>query len=75
MCIRDRIPFDPPLSDLTGRRVLVTAGRRDPICPPDLTQALADHLGAQGAAVSLHWHGGGHEIAPSEWQAVEAFLR
>ena len=69
------IPFDPPAAPgLNGRRVLITAGQRDPICPPALTQRLADHLEGQGAAVTLHWHGGGHEIAPSEWQAVQAFL-
>ena len=49
------IPFDPPpRPGLAGRRVLVTAGRRDPICPPALTQGLADYLGAQGAAVTLY---------------------
>lgn len=69
------IPFAPPASPgLEGRRVLITAGQRDPICPPALTQRLADHLEGQGAAVTLHWHGGGHEIAPSEWEAVQTFL-
>ena len=69
------IPFSPPVAPgLEGRRVLITAGQRDPICPPALTQRLADHLEGQGAAVTLHRHGGGHEIAPSEWQAVQEFL-
>jgi phospholipase/carboxylesterase len=69
------IPFDPPPApELAGRRVLITAGQRDPICPPALTQRLADWLEGQGAEVTLHWHGGGHEVAPSEWQAVQAFL-
>ena len=27
------IPWEPAPVDLTGRRVLITAGRRDPICP------------------------------------------
>lgn len=69
------IPFAPPPNPaLAGRRVLITAGRRDPICPPELTQALADHLEGQGAAVTLLWHGGGHEVAPSEWEAAASFL-
>ena len=68
------IPFDPPPGDLSGRRVLVTAGERDPICPPALTQRLADALEARGAAVTLRWHAGGHEVAASEWDAVSAFL-
>ncbi len=69
------IPFEPPPAPgLAGRRVLITAGQRDPICPAPLTQRLADWLKSQGADVSLRWHAGGHEIAPSEWQAVQAFL-
>lgn len=69
------IPFEPPPAPgLKGRRVLITAGQQDPICPAPLTQRLADWLGAQGAEVALRWHGGGHEIAPAEWQAVREFL-
>jgi phospholipase/carboxylesterase len=69
------IPFTPaPQPGLAGRRVLITAGRRDPICPAPLTQALADWLGSQGAEVTLHWHDGGHEIAQTELGALRAFL-
>ena len=69
------IPFTPPdAPGLQGRRVLITAGQRDPICPPQLTMRLSDWLETQGARVTLHWHGGGHEVAPSEWQAVQGFL-
>lgn len=70
------IPFTPaPQPGLAGRRVLITAGRRDPICPAALTQTLADWFTAQGAAVTLHWHPGGHEVAPDEVQALAAFLQ
>lgn len=69
------IPFVPPdQPGLAGRRVLITAGRRDPICPPALTQGLADWLSGQGAEVGLHWHEGGHEVAASEWGAVQGFV-
>ncbi len=69
------IPFTPePAPGLKGRRILITAGKRDPICPAPLTQALADWLGAQGADVTLHWHAGGHEIAQSELGAIQGFL-
>jgi phospholipase/carboxylesterase len=68
------IPFDPgAVAGLAGRRVLIAAGRRDPICPGPLSQRLADWYGAQGADVALHWHDGGHEIAASEIAAVQAF--
>ena len=69
------IPFEPaPQPGLAGARVLITAGRRDPICPAPLTQRLADWLSAQGAGVSLAWAEGGHEIAASELAAIRAFL-
>lgn len=69
------IPWVPdPQPGLKGRRVLITAGERDPICPAPMTQALADYLAAQGAEVTLHWHPGGHEIARSELAAITEFL-
>ena len=70
------IPFDPaPQPGLAGQRILITAGQRDPICPAPLTQKLADYYAAQGAVVSLHWHPGGHEIAPSEVDVITTTLR
>lgn len=69
------IPFDPaPQPGLAGRRVLITAGERDPICPPDRTRALAAYYADQGAEVELVWHGGGHEIARNEIDALTAFF-
>jgi phospholipase/carboxylesterase len=66
------IPFSPPEIDLGGTTVLITAGRRDPICPAALSQRLADWYAARGATVTLDWHPGGHEIAPSEIDAIRA---
>lgn len=69
------IPWTPdPQPGLKGRRVLITAGERDPICPAPMTQALADYLAAQGAEVTLDWHPGGHEIAQGELAAIAGFL-
>jgi phospholipase/carboxylesterase len=69
------IPFEPKVDgDLAGRRVLITAGRRDPICPPDLTSRLEAHLRAQGADVRVEWHEGGHEIRENEIAAARLFL-
>jgi phospholipase/carboxylesterase len=69
------IPWEPdPQPGLRGRRVLITAGQRDPICPAQLTQSLADYLVAHGAIVEMHWHPGGHEISQSEITAISAFL-
>jgi phospholipase/carboxylesterase len=69
------IPFAPaPQPGLSGKRILITAGQRDPICPAPLTQKLADTYQSQGADVTLHWHPGGHEIASSEGDALTSFL-
>lgn len=69
------IPFAPaPNAGLAGKRVLITAGRRDPICPPAMTQALANFLTAQDAAVTIRWHEGGHEVRPDEIEASRSFF-
>ncbi len=69
------IPFRPARAALAGTRALITAGERDPICPPALTEALAGYLREDGAEVQLHWHPGGHEIRPEEIAAAHRFLR
>lgn len=66
-------PEDQP--GLAGLPVLITAGRRDPICPLPQTQALADWLRRQGAAVDLDLHDGGHEVAQTELNRIAQFLR
>ncbi|CAN7370004.1 alpha/beta hydrolase [Rhizobium sp. LjRoot30] len=65
------IPFAPrDNAGLAGRKVLITAGQRDPICPPDLTTALADYFTRQNAVLDLEWHAGGHDIRPNEIDAI-----
>jgi phospholipase/carboxylesterase len=69
------IPWEPaPQPGLKGRRVLITAGQRDPICPAPLTERLAKWFEAQGAEVAVAWHPGGHEIAQAEIAAIQRFL-
>jgi len=69
------IPFEPKVNgSLAGKQILVTAGRRDPICPPKLTSRLEAYLQAAGANVTLDWHDGGHELRTSEMNAVANFL-
>lgn len=68
------IPFEPAMNDLAGKLVLVTAGRRDPICPPELTTRLMAHLRERGADGTVEWHEGGHEVRENEIEAVRHFL-
>lgn len=69
------IPFaPPPAKGLKSKRVLITAGERDPICPPPATAALADYFESQGAQVELAWHEGGHELRQQELLAARDLL-
>ncbi len=69
------IPWSPePQPGLSRRRVLITAGQQDPICPALMTDALASYLGDQGVDLTLHWHAGGHEIRRDELDAIQRFL-
>ncbi|MET3855859.1 alpha/beta hydrolase [Rhizobium sp. OAE497] len=69
------IPFQPkPNPELSGRRVLITAGQRDPICPVPLTEALAAYFETEKAKVTTEWHAGGHDIRPNEIDAIRTFF-
>lgn len=70
------IPFKPKDNPaLKGTKVLITAGRTDPIGPERVTQALNDYLVGQGADVTIDWHEGGHEIRKNEVEAAQRFLK
>lgn len=69
------IPFRPKDNPaLAGRKILITAGERDPICPPPLTQSLADYFTRQNATVRLEWHAGGHDIRQNEITAIQQLV-
>lgn len=69
------IPFEPEIAgSLKGKRIVMTAGRRDPICPPNLTSRLEAYLKSAGADVTLVWHEGGHELRETEIDAARALF-
>ena len=69
------IPFAPVWGEGAVRtRFLVTAGRKDPICPERLATRLTDYLEDAGAETEIEWHEGGHEIRPNETVAAGRFL-
>ena len=59
---------------LLAKHVLITAGKRDPICPAPKSESLAAYFRNQGADVSLQWHDGGHELRQTEVEFVKGFL-
>lgn len=69
------IPWQPaPQQGLAGRRILVTGGARDPICPMPLTEGLIGYLDAQGVQLETLIHPGGHELRPEELAALRDLL-
>jgi phospholipase/carboxylesterase len=69
------IPFQPKANPgLSGRKILITAGERDPISPAPVTRALAEYFEAQNASVTTEWHPGGHDIRQNEIDAIHRFF-
>jgi phospholipase/carboxylesterase len=70
------IPWTPdPQPGLADTRVLITAGRRDPICPASQTEALETWFKAQGTVPQTFWHPGGHELIQDEIGRLAGFLQ
>ncbi|MEM6578373.1 MAG: alpha/beta hydrolase [Pseudomonadota bacterium] len=70
------IPWAPdPVPGLAGKRVLITAGERDPICPLEMSHRLIHWFDAQDARVTTEIHDGGHELRQTELQALQDLLR
>lgn len=69
------VPFAPaPQPGLKGKRVLITAGRRDPMASVAATEALLAYFVANEAQAQLVWHEGGHELRREELLAARVFL-
>lgn len=56
--------------DLSGRKVVLTAGRNDPITPWPKSAHLIEDLQRAGADVETDVHDGGHELRDSELAAL-----
>ncbi|OLT07541.1 hydrolase [Pseudonocardia sp. CNS-004] len=70
------VPFrTAPPTDLTGKRVAVVNGRRDPMATAEHTDVLAAQLRDRGADVTVLRHDGGHTIDPTQLPAIAAFIK
>ena len=75
LLLRAMVPLIPePLPALDEVRVLIAAGRHDPIATPGQTQALADLLTRAGADVNVHWSQAGHNLTPEDLQAGSRWM-
>jgi len=73
--LRALLPLEPPKPPvLTGKPVLIAAGRRDPYAPIERVEALADRLRRAGAEVVLQWSERGHELDPAELERVAGWF-
>jgi predicted esterase len=73
--LRPMVPLVPdPLPDLHDVRVLIAAGRQDPIVRPEQSQELVELLEKAGAEVSLQWTSAGHNLSREDLQAGERWL-
>ncbi|MCC1491063.1 alpha/beta hydrolase [Cognatishimia sp. F0-27] len=69
------IPWTPePVPAMSGKPVLITAGRRDPITPWTMSAELVSWFEAQGAVVTTVVHEGGHELREEEIAALAQLL-
>jgi phospholipase/carboxylesterase len=56
---------------LDGRKILITAGINDPICPVGESRAVNEILKAAKAEVSLQWFNDGHRLTFKEVEAAK----
>lgn len=54
------------LPNLAGANVLITAGKQDPMCPPEEAEDLHDMLENADAQVETFWTEGGHQLVQEE---------
>jgi len=70
-----QVTLEPETSlDLSGKRILISAGRADPLVPPTETERLAEQFRQRGAQVDLRWQPGGHTLSQAEALAARAWL-
>ena len=62
-------------ADLSNLKVLITAGKRDAICPELESKELDVILSNAGTNVQLTWFPGGHEICKPEIETIKEWLK
>ncbi|QGH34318.1 carboxylesterase [Gracilibacillus salitolerans] len=59
------------LPDLASVKLLITAGRNDPLCTEQETIDLEEILKENGADVQVHWENNGHQLTQTEVEAAK----
>jgi len=63
------------LPDLSDKKVFISAGTNDPICPKTESEDLANLLKGAGAEVELHWENRGHQLTLSEVESASEWYK
>jgi phospholipase/carboxylesterase/glyoxalase family protein len=72
---RAMVPFEPDIiRDFNSLPVFMGAGTRDQIVPQGQPQELAAIFESGGAAVTLFWHQGGHDLGDDDVEAARRWL-
>ncbi len=72
---RPMVPLVPnPLPDLSGVRVFVSSGLRDPVVPRRENDRLVNLLRETGATVTVRWADAGHEIGEGNTRPARKWL-
>jgi phospholipase/carboxylesterase len=73
--LRAMVPLtNPPLANLSGKRVLISNGENDPIVPVENTHRLVSLFKTRGAAVTLEWQQAGHGLVGEDLSVAKHWL-
>jgi predicted esterase len=73
--LRPMVVYKPSESaDLSGSAVYISAGRMDPIVPPESVETLVSLFESAHADVTLKWQLAGHSLVPSEVREAGEWL-
>jgi phospholipase/carboxylesterase len=74
--LRPMVVLEPAqVPDLTGKRLLLLSGRRDPIVAVEHPERLAAQFRAAGADVQLQWLDTGHQLTEADLAHAARFLQ
>jgi phospholipase/carboxylesterase len=72
---RAMVPFEPEtLPNLTGKRILLSEGKQDPLVPIQNAERLQAILKQAGADVTLAWRNAGHNLVRDDLEGAEEWL-
>jgi len=72
--IRPYFPVDLGARPVTGKHVLILAGRRDPIAPVEDAEKLYRRLASLGASAELRVVDAGHELTRRDIEEIRSWL-